>query len=129
HDHDAVVPAFSGSNLSANAGPIAGDNGWISRFSKILCSRAFSTFRIFPRIGRIACVAGFRADLAEPPAESPSTMYSSQEPGSLSWQSASLPGSDPPSRKDLRRVRSRACLAAIRALAAAWDFWTIRLAS
>ena len=87
-------------------------------FSRILCSRAFSTFRILPRIGRIAWVAGSRACLAEPPAESPSTMNSSDALGSVSWQSASLPGRPPPSRNDLRRVRSRACLAASRALAA-----------
>ena len=31
-------------------------------------------FRIFPRRGRIACVARERAVFAEPPAESPSTM-------------------------------------------------------
>jgi hypothetical protein len=39
--------------------------------------RDFSTLRIFPRSGRIACVLRSRPCLAEPPAESPSTMNSS----------------------------------------------------
>ena len=38
-----------------------------------------------------------RPCLAEPPAESPSTMYSSLRAGSRSWQSASLPGRAMPS--------------------------------
>ena len=36
--------------------------------------RAFSTLMIFPRMGRIAWYSESRPDLAEPPAESPSTM-------------------------------------------------------
>ena len=66
--------ALSSSNSSPIPVPIAVISAWISRFSRILWSRAFSTLRIFPRIGRIAWVAGSRACLALPPAESPSTM-------------------------------------------------------
>jgi hypothetical protein len=81
--------------------------------------RAFSTLRILPRIGRIAWVIGLRPPLAEPPAESPSTMKISHFAGSFSWQSLSLPGRDDDSSRPLRRVASRALRAAIRA-AAAW---------
>jgi hypothetical protein len=56
-------------------------------------------------------------------------MYSSQEAGSESWQSASLPGNEPFSRNDLRRVRSRAWRAAMRAFAALEAFVKMRLAS
>ena len=59
-----------------------------------------------------------RPCLAEPPAESPSTMNSSHSAGSFSWQSASLPGRDVMSSAPLRRVRSRALRAASRAAAA-----------
>ena len=61
-----------------------------------------------------------RADFDEPPAESPSTMYSSVSDGSRLVQSASLPGrpADWVSSRPLRRVSSRAALAAWRALAA-----------
>ncbi len=45
--------------------------------------RAFSTLRILPRIGRIAWYCGLRPDLAEPPAESPSTMKISHFVGSF----------------------------------------------
>ena len=55
--------------------------------------RAFSTLRILPRSGRTACVLRSRPCLAEPPAESPSTMKISASDGSLTEQSASLPGS------------------------------------
>ena len=59
-----------------------------------------------------------RAETAEPPAESPSTMNSSASDGSFTEQSASLPGSAEFSSADLRRVRSRALCAAARAWAA-----------
>ena len=38
------------------------------------CLRLYNTLRIFPRRGRMAWVSLDRAVLAEPPAESPSTM-------------------------------------------------------
>src|SRR5246127_3065630 len=58
----------------------------------ILSKRARSTLRILPRNGRIAWNSRLRPCLALPPAESPSTMKSSDFAGSFSWQSASFPG-------------------------------------
>ncbi|GJE41027.1 hypothetical protein AEGHOMDF_0186 [Methylobacterium soli] len=54
---------------------------------------AEATLRILPRSGRIAWVARSRACLAEPPAESPSTMKISEPAMPAVEQSASLPGS------------------------------------
>ena len=70
--------------------------------------RAFSTLRILPRSGSTAWVLRSRPCLAEPPAESPSTMKISASDGSLTEQSASLPGRRVFSSALLRRVRSRA---------------------
>ncbi|MNR06089.1 hypothetical protein D3C85_1221510 [compost metagenome] len=84
----------------------------------ILSKRARSTFRILPFSGRMAWNLRSRPCLAEPPAESPSTRYSSDIAGSFSWQSASLPGRPRPSITPLRRVISRALRAASRARAA-----------
>ena len=92
-------------------------------------TRARSTLRILPRIGRIACVRGSRADTAVPPAESPSTMNSSLSRGSRLEQSFSLSGMPAPDRPLLRRTTSRAFLAASRAWEAAMAFFTMRLAS
>src|SRR5438552_1144765 len=66
----------------------------ISSLPSILSKRAFSTFRILPLSGRMAWNRRSRPCLADPPADSPSTMYSSLSAGSRSWQSASLPGSE-----------------------------------
>ena len=92
----------------------------------ILSRRAFSTLRTLPRSGRIAWKRRSRPCLAEPPAESPSTMYSSLRSGSRSWQSASLPGRDSPSSAPLRMTRSRALRAASRARDAVRHFSMIR---
>src|ERR687889_543496 len=93
---------------------------WTSLLASTLSMRAFSTFRILPRIGRIAWMRGSRPCLAEPPAESPSTMKTSHSSGLVDWQSASLPGRPPLPRRPLRsRARSRALRAAILALAVA----------
>ena len=59
--------------------------------------------RILPRKGRIACEARSRACLAEPPAESPSTIKSSEPCAEVFVQSASLPG-----RRNLRTADLRA---------------------
>ncbi len=80
------------SNSSPMPVPKAEMSAWTSLLPRIRSMRAFSTLRILPRIGRIAWVSGSRPPLAEPPAESPSTMKISQRAGSLSWQSESLPG-------------------------------------
>lgn len=106
------------SKSSCTPVPKAEISAWISWFWRILSIRAFSTLRILPRIGRIAWYCGLRPDLAEPPAESPSTMKISHLVGSFDWQSESLPGSEALSSSPLRRVRSRALRAATRAVAA-----------
>ena len=105
------------SNSSRTPVPSAVISAWISVFWSTLSIRAFSTLRILPRSGSTACVERSRPCLAEPPAESPSTMNSSVSAGSLTVQSASLPGSALRSSADLR-VRSRALRAAARACAA-----------
>ena len=63
-----------------------------SRFSSTFWVEACSAFRTLPRKGRIAWVLRSRPCLAEPPAESPSTMKSSLSAGSVDEQSASFPG-------------------------------------
>ena len=90
---------------------------------------ARSVLRILPRRGRMACVIGLRPWMAEPPAESPSTMNSSHSSGLLDWQSLSLSGMPADSKIDLRRVFSRAFLAARRAREASMAFWMMFLAS
>ena len=117
------------SNVSPIPAPITVKIARISSFSKILCMRAFSTFKIFPFNGRIAWKRRSRPCLALPPAESPSTTYSSQCSGSLMEQSASFPGNPPPSNAFLRLVKSRAFLAASRASAARKHFSIMRLPS
>ena len=86
-------------------------------------SRAFSTLRILPRRGRIACVLRLLAFLALPPAESPSTRKISQFAGSLSEQSESLPGRAADSSGLLRRAASLALRAASRARWERMDFY------
>ena len=65
----------------------------ISTLERTLLMLAFSTLRILPRSGSIAWKFRSLPCLALPPAESPSTMYSSLLAGSFDEQSASLPGS------------------------------------
>ena len=67
--------------------------------------------------------------MADPPADSPSTINISHFSGSFSWQSASLPGNDEISKAPFLRVRSRAFLAASLAAAASTTFPTIIFAS
>src|ERR1700691_1848212 len=95
-------------NSSRTPVPIAVISAWISVFARTLSMRDFSTLRILPRSGSTAWVLRSRPCLAEPPAESPSTTNSSARDGSLTEQSASLPGSVEFSRADLRRGRARA---------------------
>ena len=101
----------------------------ISSLESILSSEAFSTFRILPLSGRIAWYLRSRPILAEPPAESPSTRYSSHSSGFVDWQSASFPGSAPESNMLFRRARSRAFRAASRVRAVEMHFSTIFLAT
>ena len=97
--------------------------------AKIRSSPAFSTFKILPRIGKIAWVNRERPCLAEPPAESPSTMNNSEISGSLLVLSANLPGKLEISNPFFLRVTSRARLAATRAFSASIPFSTIFLAT
>src|SRR5437667_6577 len=101
------------SNSSFTPAPSAVMMLRISSLARILSMRAFSTFRILPRMGRMAWKRRSRPCFADPPAESPSTMYSSHSSGLSQAQSASLPGSEPPSRMVLRRARSRDVRAAL----------------
>ncbi len=94
-----------------------------------LSNLARSTFRILPLRGNIAWNLRSRPCLAEPPAESPSTKYSSDRAGSRSWQSASFPGKPIPSSTPFRRVISRALRAASRARAASMILEVMTLAS
>ena len=54
---------------------------------------ALATFKIFPLNGKMAWVTRSRPCLAEPPAESPSTIKISVSSAAACEQSASLPGS------------------------------------
>ena len=100
----------------------------ISALANILLACAFSTFKILPRSGKIACVSRFLPFLALPPAELPSTMNNSHSSGFLLEQSASLPGRVVNSREPFLRKSSRALRAAIRAFAAMTIFSIIILA-
>ena len=102
----------------------------ISAEASILSKRARSTFRILPRSGRIAWLARLRACLAEPPAESPSTMNSSLTwPGRAPGSRRACPAATSMSSAPLRRVSSRALRAASRAAAASTILPTIFFAS
>ena len=75
HDDDFVIAEFRKLKFSVPIPqPRAETIVPTSVFCKIFSRRAFSTFRILPRIGRIAWNLRSRPILAEPPAESPSTM-------------------------------------------------------
>lgn len=100
----------------------------ISWFWKIFCRRAFSTFKIFPRMGRIAWNLRSLPCFAEPPAESPSTIYTSHFSGSFSKQSISFPGRRALSKALFLKVNSLAFFAASLACAAMKTFSTISLA-
>ena len=116
------------SNSSPMPAPKAVTIGISFSLEYTLSSLAFSTLSILPQRGRIAWNLRSRPFLAEPPAESPSTMYISVKAGSRSWQSASLPGSDALSKAVLRLVASLAFLAASLARWAVVAFSTISFA-
>ena len=96
---------------------------WTSVFFSTRSMRAFSTLMILPRSGRIAWNIESRPLLAEPPAESPSTTYSSRlariggpavgelagQPADVRWRSCAhqlscLAGRDPGLRRRDRLV-------------------------
>jgi hypothetical protein len=81
HQHDLVVAQLVEVELLVMPVPSAEMIAWTSVLASTLSMRAFSTLRILPRIGRIAWMTGSRPCLAEPPAESPSTMKTSHSLG------------------------------------------------
>ena len=115
--------------MSPMAVPKPSIKSLIDWLPSILSSRARSTLSILPRNGSIAWMRRSLPCLAEPPAESPSTINSSDSAGSLLWQSASLPGRPKPSIAPLRRTESLAALAALRALRASTALPMIERAS
>ena len=92
HQDDLVIAQLVDVEVLADAGAEGGDQRLDLLVARTLSIRAFSTFRILPRIGRIAWVRGLRPLFAEPPAESPSTMKISHSSGSFDWQSRQLAG-------------------------------------
>ena len=94
HDDDLVVAELLGVEVRrAMPAPSAVMSVRISAEASILSRRAFSTFRILPRSGRIAWERAVAAPAwREPPAESPSTMKSSRERGILLLAVGELPG-------------------------------------
>src|ERR1700740_874917 len=72
--------------------PSAGMSVPICSEESILSMRARSTLRILPRSGSTAWNSRLRPCLAEPPAESPSTMNNSDFAGSRSWQRRYIEG-------------------------------------
>ena len=100
----------------------------ISSLSRALSTRALSTFRIFPLMGRTAWNRLSRAPFAGPAAESPSTINSSVRVGSFSIQSESFPARPYDSTAPLRFTASAAFRAASRARCSITDFSTMRFA-
>jgi hypothetical protein len=106
------------------------DSCW---FWASLSRPALATLRILPRRGSTACVARLRACLAEPPAESPSTMNSSEPCVAVAEQSASLPGRRSlrvavlrsVSRSWRRRMRSSARSTIHSSSLSAWAGWPV----
>ena len=98
-------------------------------FPYILSALAFSTFSIFPHKGNIAWNFLSLPCFALPPAESPSTIYTSQRDASFSEQSANFPGSVEPSKAFFLLTNSLAFLAASLALEALIHFSKIALAT
>ena len=100
----------------------------ISWFANTRSCVAFSTLIILPLNGKIAWYSLSRPSFAEPPAESPSTIYNSQIDESFDEQSANLPG-NVENVKAFFLVKSLALLAAKRALEAKTACSKIVLAS
>ena len=121
--------SFSWLKSSPKPVPIAVIKATISSCSSIFSGLAFSTFRILPLKGKIAWKFLSLPCFAEPPAESPSTIYSSDLLGSFSEQSANFPGREPPSRAFFLIIKSLAFLAASLALADVSDLFNIFFAS
>src|SRR6185312_8086943 len=130
HDDDAVVTQLVGIEfILADSGPQRGNQRADFRRRQHLvepCLLDVENFSLERQDG-----LGFPVGpcFAEPPAESPSTRNNSDNAGSRSWQSASLPGRPAISSAPLRRVSSRALRAASRARAASTTLPAMTLAS
>jgi hypothetical protein len=92
HDDDALIAQIVRVAVLARAAAERLDEVRDFLIGEDLLAVAEATFRILPRMGRIAWVLRSRACLAEPPALSPSTMKISVPAGSSALQSVSLPG-------------------------------------
>ena len=93
HDDDALVAQVVDVERGARRGRPAPASGPTARYWPAACRRwREATFRILPRRGRMAWVVRSRACLAEPPAESPSTMNSSVPLADWREQSRQLAG-------------------------------------
>ena len=95
----------------------------------ILSALDFSTFNIFPQSGSIAWNLLSLPCFALPPAESPSTMYTSHCEASFSLQSANFPGKVVDSNALFLLTSSLAFLAASLALDALIHFSRIAFAT
>ena len=98
-------------------------------FPYILSALAFSTFNIFPHSGSIAWNFLSLPCFALPPAESPSTIYTSHSSGFLLLQSANFPGNVLVSKLLFFLTSSLAFLAASLALEALIHFSKIAFAT
>ena len=128
HDDDAMVARLVGVELLADIGADGGDkraDGVAGKRTMQSCALHVEDLAAQGQDGLRLTVASL---LAEPPAESPSTMKISDSDGSFEEQSASLPGSEKESSTFLRRVISRALRAASRAFRACVALLTMRLA-
>ena len=108
--HEFVVPELVQVEFFLNTGAQCRDHRLHLVVGQDPVQPGFSTFRILPRMGRIAWVAGSRPLRAEPPAESPSTMNSSHSSGLVEEQSMSFPGS-PAAEQAFAVAGQVACLA------------------
>ncbi|MNI55625.1 hypothetical protein D3C73_1105860 [compost metagenome] len=106
--------------------PIAEMIARYSSFFRISASLAFSGFIGFPLSGRIAWIFESRPCLAEPPAESPSTINSSLRVKSLDCAGVSLP---PRLELSLRFLPVRISSRALRAASLAREAWIAFLIS
>ncbi len=130
HDDDFVVAAFGEVDFFADA-----DADGLNHAADFLVGEDFIFARFvgvddFAAEGKDGLVFAEAATLALPPAESPSTKYSSQRSMSRLVQSRSLPGKPPPASAPLRSRRSALALrAASRASAARMPLLTMTLAT
>ena len=109
--------------------PTAKITGFNLSFPYILSALAFSTLSIFPHNGNIAWNFLSLPCFALPPAESPSTMYTSHSSGFLLLQSANFPGNVDVSSELFFLTNSLAFLAASLALDALTHFSNIAFAT